>query len=82
MLYDHLGNYNVAFIVAGVPPLIGAGLMCLIYKVKGGADSNDDGVKNNCGNAITCSATAITTLISADVSEVQESLLTNANGRL
>jgi len=34
-LYDSLGNdYTVAFIVAGIPPILGAMLMCLIYRVK------------------------------------------------
>nr|KAG5703948.1 hypothetical protein BaRGS_020545 [Batillaria attramentaria] len=30
LLYDHFGNYNLAFHVAGVPLLAGAALMCFI----------------------------------------------------
>ena len=33
-LKDQLGNYTVAFVCAGIPPLVGALLMCFIYKVK------------------------------------------------
>ena len=33
-LKDHLKDYNVAFILAGIPPIVGAILMCLIYKIK------------------------------------------------
>ena len=34
LLKDKLGNYTVAFICAGIPPLVGAILMCFIYRVK------------------------------------------------
>jgi len=35
ILYDTLDkDYTVAFIVAGIPPIIGAILMCLIYRMK------------------------------------------------
>ena len=34
LLKDKLGNYTVAFICAGIPPLVGALLMCFIYRVK------------------------------------------------
>ena len=34
LLKDKLGNYTVAFICAGIPPLIGALFMCFIYRVK------------------------------------------------
>ena len=34
LLKDKLGNYTVAFICAGIPPIIGALLMCFIYRVK------------------------------------------------
>jgi hypothetical protein len=37
-LYDTLGNYTVAFLAAGVPPIIGALLMCFIYRVKSPQD--------------------------------------------
>ena len=34
LLKDKLGNYTVAFVCAGIPPLVGALLMCFIYRVK------------------------------------------------
>ncbi|KAG8195907.1 hypothetical protein JTE90_001142 [Oedothorax gibbosus] len=33
LLYDHLKNYNVAFLAAGIPPIIGSILLCLIHKI-------------------------------------------------
>lgn len=33
-MYDHMGNYRVAFHVAGAPPILGAILMFLIPKVE------------------------------------------------
>ncbi|XP_075354677.1 monocarboxylate transporter 10 [Mycteria americana] len=30
LLYDHLGTYDVAFYLAGVPPLIGGAILCFI----------------------------------------------------
>ena len=33
-MYDHLNNYNLAFILAGIPPIIGALFMSFIYKLK------------------------------------------------
>jgi len=45
-LYDSLDkDYTVAFIVAGVPPIIGALFMCLIYKMK--SPSNPNGSEVN-----------------------------------
>ena len=35
-------NYNVAFILAGIPPIVGAIFMCLIYKIKIPTPINDD----------------------------------------
>lgn len=35
LLYDTFGNYNVAFLAAGVPPIVGALFMCCIYRVGG-----------------------------------------------
>ncbi len=55
-MYDRLGNYTVAFIAAGIPPLVGAAFMCLIYKVgnvskykevEGGATTAGDNNVNN-----------------------------------
>ncbi len=46
-MYDHLGNYNTAFIVAGIPPILGAVLMTLIYHVDGNATSNETAIQND-----------------------------------
>ncbi|UYV79357.1 SLC16A2 [Cordylochernes scorpioides] len=32
-LYDRLGNYTLAFLLAGVPPLVGAALMFIIHRM-------------------------------------------------
>ena len=40
-MYDHFGNYTLAFILAGVPPLLGAGFMTCIYKVGNNSRSNN-----------------------------------------
>ena len=34
-LRDRLGNYNVAFYLAGIPPIIGGAVLCLIPWVEG-----------------------------------------------
>ena len=34
-MYDHLGDYTAAFLVAGIPPIVGALLMFIIYRVDG-----------------------------------------------
>ena len=39
---DKLGNYTVAFICAGIPPVIGALLMCFIYRVNTPSESKND----------------------------------------
>lgn len=41
MLYDHLGNYTVAFLAAGCPPIIGALLMCFIYLTNSSTPTSD-----------------------------------------
>ncbi|XP_067128798.1 monocarboxylate transporter 10-like [Centruroides vittatus] len=33
LLYDKLGNYTIAFIAAGIPPIVGAILMCIIHRM-------------------------------------------------
>ncbi|XP_023236617.1 monocarboxylate transporter 10-like [Centruroides sculpturatus] len=33
LLYDKLGNYTIAFIAAGIPPILGAILMCIIHRM-------------------------------------------------
>jgi len=33
VLYDRFENYTLAFVLAGVPPVVGAIFMCLIHKV-------------------------------------------------
>jgi len=40
VLYDQFGNYTLAFILAGIPPIVGALLMCIIHKV-GNSNSPD-----------------------------------------
>lgn len=70
-LYDWLGNYTVAFIVAGIPPIVGAALMCLIYKV-GNDQPLEIPVETN--DKIQPSQTAISNL-SADSIEETETLL-------
>jgi hypothetical protein len=39
-MYDHYGNYTASFLVAGIPPIVGAFLMFLIYRVDGTNVSN------------------------------------------
>lgn len=34
-MYDHLGDYTAAFLVAGIPPIVGALLMFIIHWVDG-----------------------------------------------
>ncbi|XP_055938722.1 monocarboxylate transporter 10-like isoform X1 [Argiope bruennichi] len=34
LLYDHMKNYNVAFLLAGVPPIVGSLLLCLIHRIR------------------------------------------------
>ncbi|XP_035226613.1 monocarboxylate transporter 10-like isoform X2 [Stegodyphus dumicola] len=34
LLYDYMKNYNVAFLAAGVPPIVGALLLCLIHRIR------------------------------------------------
>lgn len=33
LLYDHMKNYNAAFLAAGVPPIVGALLLCFIHRI-------------------------------------------------
>ncbi|KAG1675923.1 Monocarboxylate transporter 10 [Nymphon striatum] len=33
-IYDHTNTYKVAFIIAGIPPIVGAILMCWIHRVR------------------------------------------------
>ena len=42
LLYDSLGNYTVAFLAAGCPPIIGAVLMCCIYRYEGRQVSSNE----------------------------------------
>ena len=48
-MYDHLGDYTAAFLVAGIPPIVGALLMVIIYRVDGHKVPNDASVES--GNA-------------------------------
>ncbi|XP_077541928.1 monocarboxylate transporter 10-like [Haemaphysalis longicornis] len=38
ILYDRRGNYNLAFLLAGVPPIVAAMLMCSIHVMKPGPE--------------------------------------------
>ncbi|XP_020295253.1 monocarboxylate transporter 10 isoform X2 [Pseudomyrmex gracilis] len=42
LLYDHTGTYDLPFILAGIPPIVGALLMFLIRCVKQNDDGNSD----------------------------------------
>ncbi|GIX74038.1 monocarboxylate transporter 10 [Caerostris extrusa] len=33
LLYDHMKNYNLAFLLAGIPPIAGSILLCLIHRI-------------------------------------------------
>ncbi len=35
VFFDNLGNYTLAFLLAGIPPIVGAALMFSIYCVRG-----------------------------------------------
>ncbi|XP_059084168.1 monocarboxylate transporter 10-like isoform X2 [Tigriopus californicus] len=41
MLYDYLGNYTVAFLAAGCPPIIGSLVMCAIHYARGTRTPSD-----------------------------------------
>jgi hypothetical protein len=82
-MYDHWGNYTAAFLMAGVPPILGAIFMFVIYRVDGHRSSVDN-VENgtsakNEGNAsttLTESATKTTFVADDESSFVErESLL-------
>ena len=45
-MYDHLGDYTAAFLVAGIPPIVGALLMLIIYRVDGHKVPNDASVES------------------------------------
>lgn len=47
LLYDELGNYTIAFIAAGVPPILGALLMCIIHRIPQPHHKNDLETSNN-----------------------------------
>lgn len=42
ILYDQRGNYNLAFLLAGVPPIVASILMCSIHMMKSGPDEIQD----------------------------------------
>lgn len=44
LLYDHMGSYKIPFILAGIPPLIGASTMFLIRCVKDDAPQTSPAV--------------------------------------
>jgi hypothetical protein len=82
-MYDHLGGYTTAFLVAGIPPIVGAVLMFLIYRVDGNptattvevmADQNVEAATSNGG--MTGSVTKTTFVAEEESSVVEkESLL-------
>lgn len=42
ILYDQRGNYNLAFLLAGVPPIVASILMCAIHLIKTRPDEHHD----------------------------------------
>ncbi|XP_070150511.1 monocarboxylate transporter 10 isoform X1 [Polyergus mexicanus] len=55
LLYDHTGSYDLPFLLAGIPPIVGALAMFLIYFVKDDESSDDPSPENpssktNCQN--------------------------------
>ena len=79
ILFDKLGNYTLAFILAGIPPIFGAFFMCLIYKVKSPVSSPPamtslETPLDSSGEALVASQTA-TTVLSAQLEVETESLL-------
>lgn len=44
MIYDHTNSYNISFVLAGIPPLIGATMMCLMKFVPD--ENHDEGVQH------------------------------------
>ncbi|KAH7937327.1 hypothetical protein HPB49_010771 [Dermacentor silvarum] len=42
ILYDQRGNYNLAFLLAGVPPIVASILMCAIHLIKTDPDEQHD----------------------------------------
>ena len=74
-----MGDYTLAFILAGIPPIFGATFMCLIYKIKSPvpspqAMSNLENPLDSSGEALVASQTA-TTVLSAQLEVETESLL-------
>lgn len=50
MLYDYLGNYTVAFLAAGCPPIFGSLVMCAIHYARGtrtGSDQHSSDEEDN-----------------------------------
>ena len=77
ILFDQLGNYTLAFILAGIPPICGAFLMCFIYKIKSPERPQPSNLENATlpsGEALVPSQTA-TTVLSEQLVVETESLL-------
>jgi hypothetical protein len=81
-MYDHLGDYTAAFLVAGIPPIVGACLMFLIYRVDGHKTPDAESAGAECADAagsasgLTGSATKTTIVAEEDTSAAEkESLL-------
>ena len=50
IIYDTMKTYTIAFICAGIPPLVGALLMCFIYRAKTDSDHTDQLVEDGMNN--------------------------------
>lgn len=84
-MYDHMGNYTTAFLVAGVPPIVGAVVMFLIYRVNGNSPnaerSKTESVENGSDqnvivtNGLVESVTKTTFVPEDEISIEKESLL-------
>ena len=46
VLYDKFRNYTLAFLLAGVPPLVGALFMCLIHRVGNKNNETEESIKS------------------------------------
>jgi len=46
VLYDKFGDYTLAFLLAGVPPLVGALFMCLIHRVGNKNNETEESIKS------------------------------------
>ncbi len=86
--YDWLGNYTLAFIVAGIPPIFGACFMTLIYKVGNKPNHldvtieqpEDKAEEEEEGSTLMPSRTAISTLSTEPLENGESESLLVTNG--